>query len=70
MTKKEVNSDWMPRVSSYLFVQTAIFFAHFGLGYDMPTWVMWFPTWVYAIMVAIALIIFVVMMVTLAVIDK
>lgn len=70
MGKREINSNWMPNVGSYMFVQTAMLFCVHALKYKMPTWVIWFPTWVYGIMLVIALVIFVVMMVTLAVIDR
>ncbi len=42
----------------YMFTQTAMLFITYGLKYDMPWWVLWFPSLIYLI---VALFIFVVM---------
>ncbi len=44
---------------NYVFVQSAMFFLHYGMGYKMPSWVIWFPTIYYSIMVTIFIIIFI-----------
>jgi len=32
---------------NYIFIQCAMFVIHYGFKMNLPTWVMWFPTWVY-----------------------
>lgn len=37
-------SDKSINLGSWMFLQTALLFAKFGLGYSMPWWVLWFPS--------------------------
>lgn len=53
--RKALIKGIMPRLS-YTLVQCAMFVVHYGLGYKMPSWVVWFPTWIYAAILILLLI--------------
>lgn len=57
--RKTLIKGIMPRLS-YTLVQCAMFVVHYGLGYKMPSWVVWFPTWIYIAILILLLILWII----------
>jgi len=55
-------TNYIPQFS-YTLIQCAMFFLHFGLGYKMPIWVVWFPTIVFTVVLIIILLIFLIIII-------
>jgi len=53
MSDKKIGVENVP--SGYLLVQSALLFSKYGLGYEMPTWVTWFPTYFCGLILVIVL---------------
>ena len=54
---------------SYLLVQTAMLFLHYGLKYDMPWWVTWFPSVIYFFVLVVILILIIIVAIVSAIIE-
>jgi len=71
-TKKDftnvVTTALFPRLS-YVFIQCAMFFLHYGLKYKMPWWVVWFPTFIYGIILVVSLILLLIIIVAAVILD-
>lgn len=46
-------SDIMP--GGYLLTQSALLFAYYGMHYDLPWWVLWFPTLLVPVFIGIVI---------------
>jgi len=57
-------------IGGYVLVQGALLFAKYGLDYNMPNWVVWFPTWAVGGITALMLIILMLLMVVGVLIDS
>jgi hypothetical protein len=53
--KEEIVSSLVPSIN-YTFIQCLMLFTHYGLNYEMPWWVTWFPSLVYGGFTAIILL--------------
>lgn len=45
------------QVFGYTSIQSAMLFFHYGMGYVMPWWVIWFPTLVISVLLAIVAVV-------------
>lgn len=55
-TKTKMAESLIPS-GNYMFTQTAMLFLHYGMKYDMPSWVTWFPSILYGIFASVIIII-------------
>ena len=67
MTKETLVAESLIPRMSYVFVQSALLFAVYGMGYSLPSWVKWFPTIIYGGMVIIILLILLIMLIAAAI---
>lgn len=67
MDKKEIIKE-IPS-QSYVLIQCIMFFLNYGLKYEMPSWVVWFPTIIYGSILIIILIIFLIILIASAMIS-
>ncbi len=61
--KKIKNYDAFIPTPGYMFVQTAMLFLNFGMGFTMPVWVIWFPTLIYLAVILFVLIVLAVVLI-------
>lgn len=64
------DSHYSVSIFGYLFTQSAMLFVRYGLKYDMPAWVTWFPTIITGVGVAAVLIILLVALIVRAIMDR
>ncbi len=61
MTKDRIDFNFL-NLGSYTFVQCALLFIYYGLHYNLPIWVLWFPS---IITISIIIFILIFMLVTI-----
>jgi hypothetical protein len=47
----------------YMFIQCAMFFLRYGMKYQMPDWVTWFPTIIVGLILAVVAIVFIILLI-------
>jgi len=47
-------------IKKYMLIQCAMFVIHYGFGYYMPWWVVWFPTFLFSIFIFVILLVLII----------